>query len=550
MSKISQYLNEHLLGEVTTSTAVRKCLSTDGSMLMMTPEIVAYPRVTNDIRKILRFTYQLAQKGHAISVTTRGAGTDQTGAAIGTGIIVNTTAHMHNIYEFDAKQRLVRVQPGTRFGSLENALHLQGFHIPAFPDSIDYSTVGGAVANNASGRMSGQKGAMDESVAELEVVLVNGDAIQTSRLSKKELSKKKGLQTFEGEIYRAVDNLIEDNSDLLDEQLTTDVIDNAGYVNLRKVKQKNGSFDLTPLFVGSQGTLGVISEMILKADFYNTNEVLLAVAVPDANNFYDLIDELRALSPDTLEVFDGRLVTLARKHSKQYTILKLADTEDGSEGMVAGLLLCSFQDFSERVRKKKLKKAQKLVGKYGGIFESASTPETVRELAAVRGIAYSAVYSDEKSGVVPSVFRGVYVPPARFDEFREAVALLEKTTGIALPYSGFATDGVYSFWPQFVLRAATDKQKLLKLYDAFTKVVYDHGGSAVAESGEGRLKAPFVAKQLSPELAKVYTDLRAIFDPHGTLNAGVKQPVELRSVVSHLRPGYDGIDFADYSSPS
>lgn len=550
MSKISQYLNEHLLGEVTTSTAVRKHLSSDGSMLTITPEIVAYPRVTNDIRKILRFTYQLAQKGHAISVTARGAGTDQTGAAIGAGIIVNTTAHMSNIYEFDTKQRLVRVQPGASFSALESALRLQGFHIPAFPDSVEYSTVGGAVANNVSGRLSGQKGAIDESVAELEVVLANGDAIQTSRLSKKELGKKKGLQTFEGEIYRAIDNLIEDNNEVLDEQLNTDVIDNTGYANLRKVKQKNGSFDLTPLFVGSQGTLGVISEMILRADFCNANESLLAVAMPDANNFYDLIDELRALSPDTLEVFDGRLVAQARKNNKQYAILVSADGEDGSKGDVAGLLLCSFQDFSERVRKKKLKKAQKLADKYGGVSEIASTPETVRELAAVRGVAYAAVASDEKSGIVPSIFRGVYIPSARFDEFREAVASLEKTTGVALPYSGFATDGVYTFWPQFVLRAATDKQKLLKLYDAFTKVVYDHGGSVVAEAGEGRLKTPFIEKRTSAELTKIYADLRAIFDPHGTLNSGVKQPVELRSVVAHLRTGYDGIDFANYSSPN
>lgn len=194
MSKISQYLNEHLLGEVTTNTAVRKQLSTDGSMLSLTPEIVVYPRSTNDIRKVLRFTHQLAGKGHAISVTARGAGTDQTGAAITQGILVTTTAHMDNIFEFDTKQRLVRVQPGTNFGSLQTALKLQGCYIPSFPDSAAYSTIGGAVANNASGRLSGQNGAIDESVTELEVVLANGDVIQTSRLSKKELNKRRACR--------------------------------------------------------------------------------------------------------------------------------------------------------------------------------------------------------------------------------------------------------------------------------------------------------------------------------------------------------------------
>lgn len=550
MSKISQYLNEHLLGEVTTNTAARRQLSTDASMLTLTPEIVVYPRVTNDIRKVLRFTHQLAGKGHAISVTARGAGTDQTGAAITQGITVSTTAHMNQIFEFDSKQRLVRVQPGTNFGALQTALKLQGYYIPAFPDSYEYSTIGGAVANNASGRLSGRHGAIDECVAELEVVLTNGDVIQTKRLTKKELGKKKGLQTLEGEIYRSVDNLIEDNMELIDEQLGTGVINNVGYANLAKVKQKNGSFDLTPLFVGAQGTLGVISEMILKVEFYNSAESAVVISVPDVNNFVDLVDELRSIEPDTIEVFDGALVRLAREHGKRYAIFSQADGEDGSEGEIAGLILCAVQDFSERVRKKKLKKIKKLVEKYGALMEIAEKPEAVRELVAIRGTVYSAVYSEEKAGIVPSLFRGIYIPHDRFAEFQEALALLEKTTGIKLPCSGFATDGVYSFWPQFTFRSATDKQKLFKLYDTFSKTIYDHGGSVVAEAGEGRVKAPFVEKRLDSRLADIYSSLRAVFDPYTTLNAGVKEPTELRTIVSHLRTGYDGIDFPGFSSPS
>lgn len=550
MSKISQYLNEHLLGEVSTNVSSRRQLSTDASMLALTPEIVVYPRVTNDIRKVLRFTHQLAGKGHAISVTARGSGTDQTAAAISAGIVVNTTAHMNQIFEFDSKQRLVRVQPGANFAALQSALKLQGYYIPAFPDSYEYSTIGGAVANNASGRLSGKHGAIDESVAELEVVLTNGDVIQTKRLSKKELNKKKGLQTLEGEIYRSIDNLIEDNAALIDEQLGTGVISNAGYANLAKVKQRNGSFDLTPLFVGAQGTLGVISEMILKAEFYNAQEMVAIVAVPDANNFVDIVDELRGVELDALEVFDGALVDAARQHGKKHSTLTQLDAEDGAYSSVAGVVLCTIQDFSERVRKKKLKKIKKLAEKYGAVIEGAEKPDAVRELVSIRGTVYAAVYSEEKSGVVPSLFRGVYVPHDRFAEFRDALALLEKTTGVKLPYGGFAVDGVYNFWPQFTFRSATDKQKLFKLYDAFVKVVYDHGGSVTAESGEGRVKTPFVQKYVDTRLADIFTSLRAVFDPYTTLNAGVKEPTELRSIVSHLRAGYDGIEFPDFSSPS
>ena len=544
MSKISQYLNEHLLGEVTTSAPVRKQLSTDGSMLSLTPDIVAYPKVTNDIRKVLRFTHQLAGKGHAISVTTRGAGTDQTGAAVGQGIIVNTTAHMNEIFEYDAKQRLIRVQPGLNFGALQAALKLQGCFIPAFPDSVLYSTIGGAVANNSSGRYSGQRGAIDESVAELEVVLANGDVIQTKRISKKELGKKKGLQTFEGEIYRAVDNLIEDSRELIEAKLETGIIDNTGYANIAKVKQKNGSFDLTPLFVGSQGTLGVISEMILKAEFYNSEEILVALIVKGSDNYIDILDELRKLTPESIEIFDGSLLKLAHAHGKRYPGVM---NDDAAVESASGLILCSLQDFNDRARKRKLKKIQKLAEKFESTIISAEKPEQVRELAALRGIPYAALYAEESKNVVPPLFRGVYIPADRYEEFIVAVTKLESAIKIALPCTGYAVDGVYSFWPQLPLHTATDKQKLLKLYDAFASLVVAHGGSVVAEAGEGRMKSPFIAKSRDSELEKLYTEIRKIFDQYSTLNTGVKQAAELRTVVSHLRPGYDGVDFPGFT---
>lgn len=97
MNKIAQYLNEHLVGEVSSLRSVRRRFSQDGSVLTVTPEIVHFPKVTNDIRKVARFAWQLAEKGHVMGITVRGAGADTTGAAIGKGVIVNTSAHLNTI---------------------------------------------------------------------------------------------------------------------------------------------------------------------------------------------------------------------------------------------------------------------------------------------------------------------------------------------------------------------------------------------------------------------------------------------------------------------
>ena len=138
MNKIAQYLNEHILGEATSSEPIRESFSRDASILSIMPEIIVNPRVTNDIRKVARFTWQLAEKGHVLPITVRGGGSDQTGAAIGKGIIINTVAHLNNIIYISTKSKdqFAHVQPGVNFGNLNDVLNSHGMTIPSFPSSF------------------------------------------------------------------------------------------------------------------------------------------------------------------------------------------------------------------------------------------------------------------------------------------------------------------------------------------------------------------------------------------------------------------------------
>src|SRR6266446_1627753 len=145
MNKVAQYLQEHVLGEVVSSADARAYFSTDGSVFRLTPAVVMYPRNENDVRKTARFTWQLAERGRILPMTARGAGSDQTGAAIGGGVILALAAHMHRILEFDAKSGVVTVAPGLNYGKLQQTLETHGRFLPPYPSSIEYSTIGGAL---------------------------------------------------------------------------------------------------------------------------------------------------------------------------------------------------------------------------------------------------------------------------------------------------------------------------------------------------------------------------------------------------------------------
>jgi FAD/FMN-containing dehydrogenase len=544
MNKIAQYLNEHILGEATSAKSVRQQFSRDASFLSIMPELVVHPRVTNDIRKVARFTWQLAEKGHVMPITVRGGGSDQTGAAIGKGIIINTNAHLNNIIYLSLKNKdqFVHVQPGAIFGNVNEVLKSHGLIIPSFPTSFPYSTVGGAVANNAGGPLSGRYGLVGDWVMRLEVVLANGDLVETRRLNRHELDKKKGLQTFEGEIYRKIDGLIEDNSQLIDEKITSDMPDNTGYSGIAKVKERDGSFDLTPLFIGSQGTLGIISEVILRSSYYSSAESIILAAFDKPEVARDAADTLSALKPDSLEMIDGRIFARAQNdYGKKFMFSNIENgTDDGA------IVVIGFNDFSDGARNHKVKQTLKKLSKFDTkIFTDKDY--SLDELHAVRGVSSLTLQPDAEAESLPPLIDGATIPALRREEFLTALADLAEKHHIELPTHVDWISGVIHTRPVLQLHLVSDKQKVFKLISDYAELVAKSGGKFNAESAEGRTKASATYSQLDEKVIELYGQIRLAFDPFGTLNPGVKQNSDLKTLVSDMNSDYNLADFAKYS---
>lgn len=541
MSKVAQYLNEHLLGEVTTNDHVRQLFSTDASVLTILPDMVVFPRSTSDLRKVARFSWQLAEKGHKLPITVRGGGTDQTGAAIGSGVIVNTSAHLDTIFELDAKQKLVRVQPGVTFKALNEALRMHGLYIPSFPESYGYSTIGGAIANNASGLQSGKYGATGEWVHQLEIVLANGEVLQTGRVNKREVSKKRGLQTFEGEIYRNIENLINDNDELLD-TLDIDVRDNAGYAVV-DVQRRDGSIDLTSLFIGSQGTLGIISEIIMRVEHIVSNPLVGAVAFPDHESARDGLDTLRSYDPSVMELIDGRLLVEASKRGKVYQFYKEAQDDQGE---VAAIVYIEFDNPNDRAKKKIAKKIAKHFDELPAYVVLESEADKVIDLQTLRRVPTVMRSSEDTHMSAAAVLNGAYIPAERFEDFANAVSTIADKHHIDLPLSGHASQHVYYSYPLFHFQKVSDRQKILKLITEWSAAVSAHGGHLIGEAGEGRLKSLFAYKVIDDEIKEMYKAIKELFDPMDILNSGVKQSGDIKSLAAELRTDYSGIEYLEH----
>lgn len=529
MNKVATYLNEHLLGDVSSSKAMRRRLSRDGSVLSITPEIIVFPRVTNDIRKAARFAWQLAEKGHPLPITVRGSGTDTTGAAIGKGMLIQTSTHLNSIINIAAKERLVHVQPGVKLDELTTVLKWQGLVVPNLPTGA--GTVGGAIANNALGTT----GDFTSNIEKLEVVLANGDLIEVGRMNHRELSKKLGLQTFEGEIYRKLEGLIEDNEELLKQLAKDPVRDNTGYKGLSLVKSKDKSFDLTPLFIASQGTLGIISEIVLKTDFYSQEFTQVVAIIESREVARDLTDRLKQLEPSVLEMYDGELFRRAVAEGSQYSLL-------GSTDQIEVVLYIQFNDFSSRAQAHKLKKTRKLLTSLGiGVVDS--TDHQPDEFDTLRAVTDALPITVADGQVALPIIDGAYIPPDRQEEFAGALAELLAKHHIEMPIKrNILTSTTYGY-PILKLDIVSDKQKLFRLMNDYAGLVDKLNGAFTSDGAEGRLKSNAAWSMLSEEEAKLYEELRSIFDPFHTLNPGVKEKNDVRVLVGALRSSYDTTDF-------
>lgn len=528
MNKIATYLNEHLLGEVSGAKSVRKAYATDASVLSATPEIVVFPRVTNDIRKVTRFTWQLAEKGHVVGVTPRGFGGDTTGAAIGKGIVMDTTVHLNAILQIAQKDKLVHVQPGVSIESVVNALAWQGLSLIGAPRaSINTLSVGGVIANGSMGT----DGVLADSIERLEVVLANGDVIETGKIPKREVNKKLGLQTLEGEIYRKLEGLLEDNEAIIQRLAQDEVSDRTGYKAIADIRAKDGSFNLTPLFVGSQGTLGIISEIVLATDFYSEKSVHVAIVADSIQTARDLSERLIELTPAELTIYDGGLFRRAAKNGSQFHLI-------GSVDEVGAVVYIRFNDFSDRAQKHKMKKLYKLLKKInmGAVDSREQDPSEFIRLADITESVRLGAADDEVS---PPLINGAWIPTNRREEFEIALTELAAKHHVELPVVLNALTGTYDLFPHLKLGTVSDKQKLFKLLGDYAAVVDRCGGAVVSDGAEGRLKSNAAWSQLDDDVAAVYEQVRQIFDPFGTLNPGVKQKNDPRSLIAALRASYD-----------
>jgi glycolate oxidase len=415
------------------------------------PEAGLWPTTTEQVSKILSLANE-----HRIPVTPRGAGTGLAGAAVPTqGGLVLDLCRMNKILEIRIADRLAIVQPGVVYADLERALSRYGFFFPPDPASSSVCTLGGNVATNAGGMRGAKYGVTRDYILGLEVVLPDGRIMRTGS---------------------------------------------------HCMKSSSG-YDLTKLFVGSEGTLGVVTEIILKI---NPKPMATKTALASFNVLQDagqaVIDVMHSgIIPSVLEILDPNTIRVLRSHGNiplpEVMAMILVETDGHTEAETSYQMERIMEVFKKnRVRD----------------FKIATSVAEAEDLWRIRKSIGSVAATLRPS----NVSEDVTVPISRVPDLMTGISTIVQKYRLPFVVFGHAGDG--NLHPRIMYDPA-DPDQVKHVHQAVSEIfrlTCDLDGTLTGEHGVGLSKASYMTWEHDPLALEMMRGIKRLFDPNHILNRG------------------------------
>jgi FAD/FMN-containing dehydrogenase/Fe-S oxidoreductase len=510
-------LRERVDGGVEFDEYAQVLYATDGSIYQARPAGVVYPTDTADVRA----TVEVAGD-HGVPVLPRGAGSSLAGQAVGPGcVVLDCSRHMDAVLDVDPEARRATVQPGVVQDHLDARLSEDGLKFAPDPASSNRATVGGGIGNNSTGAHSVRYGITDAYTESVRAVLADGTVVHAREvvLDSPEYESIVADDGLEARIYETVRALVEDNAAEIERRYPELKRSVSGY-NLHKVVYENDDgedvINLAKLFVGSEGTLGVVVEATLSLVTTPEETALVLYA------FEDLVDAMRAVpvalehDVSAVELMDDEVFRLAAESSEYAEY-----AEPIPEGTAAALMLEFDSELVDDFEAAVAATTERFV-EDGDAFDAveAYDPADQDDLWKLRKAAIPLLMSMEGDPKPYPFIEDATVPPGELAEYvgRFEAVLDDHDTSAA--YFAHAGSGTLHIRPILNLKDAQGIETMHSITEDVTDLVLDHGGAFSGEHGDGMARTEFNPKMYGEQLWTAFKELKTAFDPEWIFHPG------------------------------
>jgi len=488
---------------VRTDEASRRTYSTDASPCAVEPRAVAFVDSEADIRAVLDVCRALE-----VPITPRASGTSLSGAAIGPGVVLDTT-RFHRVLEFDPERRLVRVEPGILLAELNAYLADRGMRFAPDPGSQELCRIGGMIGHNASGYRSVKYGQTRDHVAALKILVADGTAVDAHDVPvdgaewRELVGRVGGLERIWREIADHRDAIVASRRPIRKNSCGYDLLGLAESLD-------RGVFRLASLFVGSEGTLGIVTEATLRVVPIPAHRVTLLLYLDRFEDLGPAVADILPRGPSAIEAVDGDTLSLLNREAldvpRTAKAMLLVEFDEGDVEEIANRVV---ETIASRYRLSRP-------------AEVASDSARQSLLWRVRRSVFPTIIQRPGARKAWGFVEDPIVPRDRVPEFIGFLVDLARRHDTVAGIYGHIGDGNTHYRPFFDPTNPDDFERMQALREEFDQAVLDRfRGAPSGEHGIGRIRAETLPRVWGDEVYGVMRRIKEALDPRGLLNPGV-----------------------------
>ncbi len=536
-------LVQRIAGEVRFERLDRALYSTDASVYQIMPLGVVIPKTRDDVLAAVRTCARFG-----VPLTARGGGTSQAGQSIGPGVILDFSKYVSRILEINQAERWVRVEPGCVLDDLNQEVKPFGLHFAPDISTANRATIGGMIANNSSGTHSIVYGKTVDHVLELTVLLADGSVVSMRPLSEAELDAKCRQQDREGDCYRVVRRLAAEHADEIDRRFPKILRRVGGYnldlftersrirENSEAARPHSGEcgycgFNLAHLFVGSEGTLGIVLEAKLRLVELPRAKVLLVVQFADLLRALAATPAILAHSPAAVEVMDKYILDCTTLNAEARRLRGFLDGDPGA------ILIIEFYGSSAAELPPRLQALEKDLRERGFGYDLRRVIDPVAQARVwkLRTLALGLSMAEKGDAKAISFVEDSAVAPEHLRDYIAEFLHVVARHGTRAGVYAHASVGCLHVRPVIDLKTHEGVRRFQAIADDVSDLVLKYGGALSGEHGDGLVRSPFQEKMFGPALYQAFREIKRTFDPQNLFNPG--KIVDSPPLASNLRYG-------------
>ncbi|HUU27928.1 MAG TPA: FAD-linked oxidase C-terminal domain-containing protein [archaeon] len=505
MDRLKSLFSGEISGAACFDLPTRILYASDASIYEILPAGVLFPRDEADLVRIVEIA-----ASERLTVVPRGGGTGLAGEALGRGLIVEFSRFMNRIERVEGEAEVVAVQPGAVLDRVNSYLAPWGRMIGPDPSSSDRATLGGMVANDATGAHSILYGHTRHHLKSLDVVFSDGTTACLAPEPLPELCSKGPAGGVKGAVYSAIPRLISENAALIAAESPKTDRNRSGY-NLDRVVT-DSHFNPHLLLAGSEGTLAFLSGIRIGTVKKPAFKKVLLLMFRELLQATDSVGPILRCGPSAVELIDDLMIDLARRSFPVYNEIL---PQDAGSCLLVECTGENKQELSEKLERT----IKTVVEKERLAFDYRITEDPRKE---------ARIWELRKAGV-PLLFQrpgpqqpvpfieDVAVPVNRLSAYVSRLSGLFARHGVKAAFYGHAGGGELHIRPYLDLRRAEDVRLMETIAGQVCDLVSELGGSLSGEHAEGLVRSQFI-RRMKPRTYPLYKEIKKIFDPDRRMN--------------------------------